>query len=116
MRIAAILAGISQLLLGLYSAMPQIFGVEWYPQPGQIAFRIYSSLGSILLVLFFLGIVENPAPNLTGGVKVASVAAALALGLENLMMFYNSIRYAAILSTNGPWKYHPLQQFAYVLG
>lgn len=117
MRKAALFACVVQLLYGVFIIAPHIFGTGFFYGPGQAAFRTFMVVGCLVLAIFFLGILTTPAPNVSGAVRVASVVAAAALIAENLPAAFNSIRGAtAAASESSLWKYHPLGQFAYVLG
>ena len=75
MRKAAIAAGIVQLLSGLFTAAPQIFGTSFSSAPGQAAFRIFTAIACLALATFFVTIVLTPVPKVSGAVRVASVVA-----------------------------------------
>ena len=117
MRKAALAAGTVQLLYGMFTVAPQIFGMNFSSAPGQAAFRLFTIVACLAFVTFFLGIVIVPVPNVGHGVRIASVVAATALTVENLPYAYHQIQGAiAVASESWLWKDHPLRQFAHVLG
>jgi hypothetical protein len=117
MRKAALAAGTVQLLYGMFTIAPQIFGMNFSSAPDQTAFRIFTIVACLLLATFFFGIVTTPMANVGGAVRIASVVAAAALIVENLPYAYHQILgTTAAASESWLWKYHPLQQFAHILG
>jgi hypothetical protein len=117
MRRAALVACLVQLVYGLLIVAPGIFGMGSFNAPSQVAFRSLMVIGCLVLAIFFMGILTTPAPNVGGGVRIASVVAAAALIVENLPSALGTIRAAtAAASECWLWRYHPLKQFANVLG
>jgi len=117
MRKAAFFAGVAQLLYGMFTVAPQMFGTEFFYAPGQTAYRTFTVIGCLALAIYFFGILTATAPNVGGAVRIASVVAAAALILENLPSAFGAIRGAtAAASDSWLWKYHSLRHFAYVLG
>lgn len=117
MRKAALAAGTVQVLYGMFTVAPQIFGTTLSSAPGQAAFRTFTVIACLVHAIFFFGIVMTPVPNVGGAVRIASVVAAAALTVENLLSAYHNIRgTVAAASESGLWKYHPLRQFAHILG
>lgn len=113
MRKAAIFAGVTWLLYGLFVAMPRTFGVETFSGDGQFGFRVLASASCFVLVLFFLGILIARSTNLGGAVKVTSIVLALALALENWRYVYNTTRYAVVAGSNSElWRFHKLKEVA----
>ena len=117
MRKAALAAGTVQLLYGIFTVAPQIFGVNFSSAPGQAAFRIFTVIACLVLAIFFFGIVITPVPNVGGAVRIASIVAAAALTIENLPYAFHQIQStAAAAGESWLWKNHPLRQFERVLG
>ena len=92
MRKAALAAGTVQLLYGMFTVAPQIFGTDFSSVPGQAAFRTLALIACLVLATFSFRIVITPVPNVGGAVRIASVVAAAALIVENLSYAYHQIR------------------------
>jgi hypothetical protein len=118
MRKAPLFAGIAQLLNGIFAIAPEVFGLERAPVRSQVfdwAFSSFMLVGSTILAIFFFMIVTTAAPNVGGPVRIASLAAAAALTVENLFPSYTTILGAVAAANNSlGWKYHPLKQFVFV--
>jgi len=120
MRKAALFAGITQLLYGAYAVAPELFGVGRMPVSNQFhewLSSVYIFATSAILAIFFFVVYRNAASlNLSGAVRLASVIAAAALTIENLLPTYAMIR--NVVATAGEplgWKYHPFERLLYVL-
>lgn len=117
MRKAALIAGAIQLLYAVFNVAPQVFGTSFFASPSQTAFRTFTVIGCLVLVMFFFGIAMMPTPNLGGAVRFASIVAAASMAIENLPYAIGTIRGTApFIDETSLWKFHPLRQFAYVLG
>ncbi|HUB52859.1 MAG TPA: hypothetical protein VL986_11950 [Terracidiphilus sp.] len=117
MRKAALIAGAVQLLYATFIVAPQIFGAGFLSTASQLTFRILDALASLVLSAFLFAIAKTPKPNIGGPVGVLSLAAAMALIIENFQSAYGTIRFAATEAFDSYlWKYHFLKRFASVLG
>jgi hypothetical protein len=117
MRKVALFAGVVQLLFGMFTVAPQMFGTEFFSAPGQTAYRTFTVITCLVLAIFFLGILTTPVPNVGGAMRIASFVAASALIVENFRSAIGSIRAAAVAGSDSwLWRYHPLRHFAYILG
>jgi hypothetical protein len=120
MRESALIAAIAQLLYGAFAIAPELFGVGRVPVPDQFLDWVYRSLTlveSAVLASFFFIVYRNVASvSHARAVRFASVIAALALTVENLLPTYATIGSAVVTADNAlGWKYHPFNQLAYVL-
>lgn len=120
MRKAALFGGITQLLYGAFAVAPELFGVGRMPASNQFhnsLFSVYMFATSAILAIFFFAVYRNAASlNLSGAVRIASVIAAAALTIENLLPAYATIRHVVAAVDDGwGWKYHPFEHLAYVL-
>jgi len=120
MRKVALCAGIIQLLYGTYAVAPELFGVGRMPVSNQFhdwLSRAYIFGTSAILAIFFFVVYRNARSlNLSGAVRLASVIAAAALTIENLLPAYAMIG-NAVAAAGDPlgWKYHPFKRLVYVL-
>jgi hypothetical protein len=121
MRKAALFASGAQLLNAIYAIAPELFGIGRAPVSGQLldqAFRWFIFVESFTLAVFFFLVFRSAALNIAGSaVRIASLVAASTLIIENMLPTLGTIQGAIAAANNSlGWKYHPLNQFAYVLG
>jgi hypothetical protein len=109
MRKAALFAGIAQLLNGVFASAPEVFGFGRVPVFAQLldwAFTYFILLDSTILAIFFFMFVRTAAPNLSRTVRIASLVAAAALTVENLLPTYATVRGAVAAANNSlGWEY-----------
>jgi hypothetical protein len=120
MQKAALFASAAQLLSGIYAIAPELFGIGHAPaygQPLDWAFGWFFFVGSFTLAVFFFLVFTGATLNVGGAVRVAALVAASTLMIENMLPTLSTIGGVIAAANNRlGWKYHPLKQFAYVLG